>query len=237
MEIFTYFWHQYLYVPGFNFLVWIYLNYSYYNLGITIIISTLLLRFVLLPFTILEEKGKITTTELAGELDEIKKDYANDPVELKIKFREALHKRRVHPWAKAIVLGIQALALLLLYQIFITGINAQDNIQLLYPSIPRPDFINTMFLGFNLANQSFSLPALVAGYIFAEILIVYWLEKRSMTKREQVFTILFPAFVFLALAALPAVKSIFVLTSLIFSTIIAMVISLVKMVLKPNKRR
>ena len=134
------------------------------------------------------------------------------------------------------MLGIQGVVLLLLYQIFITGINAKNNMQLLWPSIPRPDFINTQFLGLNLAEHSAMLAGIVAGYVFAELMIVYWLEKRQPSRKEQIFTILFPAFIFLALALLPSVKSIFVLTSLVVSSIISLFTSLIKLSLDKAKQ-
>ena len=47
MEILTLIWEQYLYIPLFNFLVWLYLNYSLFNLGIAVIILTIILRIAL----------------------------------------------------------------------------------------------------------------------------------------------------------------------------------------------
>ena len=70
MEIFTVIWNQYLYVPLFNFLVWLYENYSFYNLGIAVIILTVILRLILLPFSILAERGKIISRELAKKVKE-----------------------------------------------------------------------------------------------------------------------------------------------------------------------
>ncbi|MDD2807203.1 MAG: YidC/Oxa1 family membrane protein insertase [Patescibacteria group bacterium] len=222
MEIFTYFWHYYLFIPLFNLLIWLYLNYSSYNLGIAIILLTVAVRIILLPFTILTERGKIVSEKLAVEVKEIKRDYSNDPVKQKIMIRRLLKKRRIRPWSKAVSLGFQALILVLLYQVFIGGINTEEKIHLLYPSIPYPDFINTHFLWFNIAARNLLMSAVVSAYLFADILISAWERKGELSRREQLYMIFFPAFVFLALAVLPAAKSIFVLTSLVFSTIISM---------------
>jgi len=236
MEPILFFWQHYLYIPGFNLLVWVYLNYSFFNLGIAIIIITILLRIVLLPFTILNEKGKVASKELAEEVSQIKKDHSNDQVEQKLKIREAFKRKKIRPWAKAVVLGIQGMALLLLYYIFVGGIDAQDNMQLLYPSIPRPDFINTDFLSFDLSEKSLSLALITAAYVFIEIMVIFWLRRKKQTRPEQIFAILFPLFIFAALALLPSVKSIFVLTSLVFSTIISMFIHMIKLSYKKAKQ-
>ncbi|MAF14208.1 MAG: hypothetical protein CMI53_04975 [Parcubacteria group bacterium] len=232
MEIITLVWEQYLYLPLFNFLIWLYLNYSNFNLGAAVIILTILLRFILLPFTILTERGKILGQKLRKEIVDIKNDYSNDPIRQKIAIREFLKKKKIRPWAKAVVLGIQGLVLVLLYQVFIGGINTQEKLHLLYPSIPRPDFINTNFLWFDIAERNLVVAAIVAGYLFAQILINFWERRNQLTKKEQIYSLFFPALAFLILAILPSVKSIFVLTSLIFSSIISIFTLLIKMSLK-----
>ncbi len=237
MEILSYFWTYYLYIPLFNLLIWLYINYSLYNLGIAIVLLTLLIRIVLLPFTFLEERGKIISERLRFEVTEIKHDFASDPVKQKTLIRRLLKKRKIRPWAKAVVLGVQALVLVLLYQVFIGGINTETKIHLLYPSIPKPDFINTHFLWFSVADRNLLASALVAGYLFAEIMIIAWERKGKLTKREQIYMLFFPAFVFLALAILPAAKSVFVLTSLIFSSIISMFTYLIKLALGSNRKK
>lgn len=236
MEIFTLIWEQYLYLPLFNLLIWLYLNYSFYNLGIAVIVLTVLLRIALLPFTILTERGKIIGQGLRKEIEEIKKDFTNDPVKQKIAIRQFLKKKKIRPWAKAIVLGIQGLVLVLLYRVFIGGINTQEKLHLLYPSIPRPDFINTKFLWFDIGERNLTIAAIVAGYLFGQILINFWERRHYLTKKEQIYSLFFPAGVLLILGLLPSVKSIFVLTSLIISSIISMFTLWVKITIKKARQ-
>lgn len=237
MEIFIVFWNQYLYIPLYNFLIWLYLNYSAYNLGVAVIILTILLRLLLMPFTILVERGKIIGEAAERAVREIQRDFANDPVKQRHFIRRYLKRNKLRPWAKAVVLGVQGLVLVLLYQVFIGGINTQEKIPLLYSWIPRPDFINTQFFWFDIAQRNFFLAAIVAGYIFAEILIGQWEEKVKPTQQEQTFALFFPVMTFLVLAWLPSVKSLFILTSLLFSTIISMFTVLVKKSLTKAKKQ
>ncbi|HLC89820.1 MAG: hypothetical protein A2731_02860 [Candidatus Buchananbacteria bacterium RIFCSPHIGHO2_01_FULL_39_8] len=237
MEIFSVIWNQYLYIPLFNFLIWLYLTYSFYNLGIAVILLTLALRLVLLPFTILAERGKIISRELTKKIKEIEKDFSSDPIKKRQAVRKFLKKKRIRPWAKAIVLVVQAVVLILLYRVFIGGINTESKLHLLYPSIPRPDFINTKFLWFDIAQRDLIAPAIVAGYIFTQIIIKQWRKKDELNKKEQIYGILFPAFSFAILAVLPAVKSIFILTSLIFSTIITTITTLIILTAKNTKNK
>lgn len=232
MEIFTLIWEQYLYIPLFNLLAWLYSNYSGFNLGMAVVILTVILRIVLLPFTFLAERDKIISYQLKKDLEDIKKDFAADPIKKKLMIRQFLKKKKIRPWAKAVVLGVQALVLVLLYQVFLGGINTEEKLHLLYPGIPRPDFINTDFLWFDIGERNLVMPAIVAGYLFAQILIHWWDRRRKLSKREQIYSLLFPASVFLILAILPSVKSVFILTSLIFSSIISIVTILIKLSLK-----
>jgi len=237
MEILTLIWEQYLYIPLFNFLVWLYVNYSSYNLGIAVIILTVILRVVLLPFTILTERGKIISQRLRREVEQIKKDFVGDPVKQKMMVRLFLKKKKIRPWAKAIVLGVQGLVLVLLYRVFVGGINTEEKLHLLYPTIPRPDFINTKFLWFDIGQRDLVMAAFVAGFLFGQILINLWERRKYLTKKEQVYSLFFPAGVFLILAILPSVKAIFILTSLIFSSIISMFTIIIKITLKKAAKK
>lgn len=236
MEIITYAWEYYLYIPLFNLLVWLYLNYSGYNLGTAVVVLTILLRLALLPFTIFSERGKIVSERLGIEIKEIRKDFSNDPVRQKVMIRQAMKRYRVRPWSSAVVLGVQLVVLVLLYNVFLGGINTEEKLHLLYPSVGQPDFINTMFFGINIAKESLWLAAIVAGYIFTSSMIGHWESRRNLSKKEQLFTIFFPGFVFIALALLPAVKSIFILTSLIFGTIISLFTAMIKMAINQAKK-
>jgi len=235
MEILSLIWEQYLYIPLFNLLVWLYLNYSNFNLGIAVIILTLLLRFALLPFTILSERGKLISYRLRKDIAQIKKDYAGDPVKQKLEIRRFLKTKKIRPWAKAISLGVQALMIILLYRVFIGGINTEEKLHLLYPSISRPDFINTKFLWFDISQPNLTIAAIAAGYIFSQILIKVWDRRKQMSNREQIYSLLFPASIFLVLAILPSAKSIFILTSLIFSSIISVFTNIIKISIERAK--
>lgn len=230
MEILVYFWQYYLYIPLFNLLIFLYNNYSNYNFGIAVIIMTVLLRIVLLPFSILTEQSKLVSDKLSDEIKEIEKDFSDDQVRKKIMIRQAMKKRKIRPWAKAIVLVVQGLVLLLLYQVFVGGINTETKLHLIYASNIRPDYINVNFLWFKLSQSDFWITFSVAAYIFISIIIERW--GRTKTKKELIFSLFFPAFCFIILWYLPSVKSVFVLTSLIFSSIISMFTIIIKTSIK-----
>jgi len=236
MEIFNFYWHYYLYVPLFNLLVWLYNNYSGYNLGVAVIILTVILRVILLPFSFLTERGKVVSEQARKEIREVDKDYANDPIKKKLAIRQILKRKKLRPWSNAVVLGVQAVVLILLYNVFIGGINTEAKLHLIYPGIDRPDFVNTHFLWFDIGEKNQLMALIAAAYLFLEIIIERWSQRHKLTRRDMIFIILFPLSVYFALSILPSVKSIFILTTLIFSTIISIITYLIKFSLKQAKQ-
>ena len=83
-------------------------------------------------------------------VEKIDKDYGNDFVKKQERVRLLLKERRVSPWSRFVVLGVQLLVLVLLYQVFMDGINASEKAHFLYSFVSRPDFINTKFLWFDI---------------------------------------------------------------------------------------
>lgn len=217
-------WHDFLYQPGFNALIWMYNNWTDLNLGWAVIYMTVLIRMALLPFTLLNERNRIKNQELAQEIVRLDKELHSDPVLKKQQIRKILKKRKVQPWAKIIVLGIQAIFVLLLYQIFLRGITGEKILQILYPSIDFPGVINTVFYGFDLGGKyDVVWSGLVAVLLFAHIYFDLRKKTTGYTRADLAYFILFPTAVFLALWFLPMVKALFFFTSLAFSIIMSWV--------------
>lgn len=226
-------WNDFLYQPLFNFLIWIYNNWTDHNFGWAIVYLTIILRLVLLPFSIISEKNKYKDQEVREKAAKISKAFPNDPVMRKEEIRKILKNRKVSPWSKAIVLGVQALVLVLLYQVFLRGITGDKVIKILYSFIDFPGKINTVFYGFELGKVHDGLWAgVVALLLFIEIYIDYKKHKLLLKKGDLAYFFLFPAFTFFLLWMLPMAKSLFVLTSMVFSIFISQIS---KLFLKNNK--
>ncbi|HAZ28533.1 MAG TPA: hypothetical protein DCY48_02020 [Candidatus Magasanikbacteria bacterium] len=230
-----FFWHTFLYQPVFNGLIWIYNNWTDQNLGWAVVYLTLVLRVALLPITLINERNKVQNEEeFLEEIKRIDKEFAKDEVLKKEEIRRILRKRRISPWAKSSVLAVQALVLVLLYQVFVRGITGEKILQILYPWIDFPGVINTNFFGFEL-GQSHDIiwPGIVTIWLFLEIYFDYRKQHIPLQKADLLYFIFFPSFVFVALWILPMVKSLFILTSMIFSVIIA---ELSRIFFRPKKK-
>ena len=219
------FWNIYLYEPVFNFLIWIYNNWADGNMGWAVIYLTATLRFALLPLTILSERNKAKNAEVEIELAKLAKEFQYDRVAQKQEIRRRLKLRRIQPWAKALSLAVQALVFLLLYQVFISGITGQRMLKTLYSFVDFPGTINNIFYGFHLKDShDFVWSGIVGIWLLLEIYIGFKKRKGDLRRGDLFYFIFFPLGVFLFLWALPMVKSLFVLTSMVFSFIVHMML-------------
>lgn len=215
-------WYTFLYQPTFNALIWLYNHGTNENLGVAIILLTCIIRAALLPFSVFEILAKAKNEKLAQDIATIQKSYKNDPILMKDEVRRHLRTKQITPWARFVVLGVQLVFLLLLYQVFMQGVSGEKVLATLYPFVSVPGTINTEFLGFDIAQRySFVWPGIIFTCLFVMIYVGY--QRKSKTVKldasDVTYLFLFPLSVFFLLYLLPIVKSIFVLTSLVFSLV------------------
>lgn len=226
------FWFYCLYQPLFNVLIWIYTNIANLNLGWAVIWLTIFLRIALLPLTIISERNALQEEKAEVEAEKVALAFKQDPVARKEEVRRIMKKYKIFPWAKVAVLAAQFLVFVLLYQVFVRGITGEKIAKILYPMINFPGKINTIFYGFEIGRVHDSFWAGVcAVYLFVSIIIENRKQKH-WTPGQALFMFVFPAFTFVLLWILPMVKSLFILTSMMFSSIISML----RFILFPSKK-
>jgi len=230
-------WKEVLFRPVFNLLIFLYSNFSFLNMGVAVVYLTIILRILLSPFSIKSFKSKSFYYDLGVKIKEINKDYGTDYIKKKEMVRGLLKQNKVNPWSQIVVLGSQFLVLILLYQVFIGGINMHDKIQYLYTFINPPDYINKNFLWFDISQPNWPISILTGFILFLEISLTQYIKQNILTKKDQIFKIVFPFFTVLALGILPAVKSIFILTSIIISIIMIMVVDIIFQSIKKTKTK
>lgn len=208
-------WEQVLYAPLLNALFWLYFYAADQNLGLAIVELTVLLRIALLPLSIIAERDAYHYERLAPQLEQINAETLHDPVQKKERIRELLREKRLHPWAKASGLFVQGLVLVLLYRVFVDGVRA--HLGDLYVGMPRTLDVNTLFLGQDIGVRSALWAGAVALFLFLEIFLEQRRAPGDVTRNDLLFAILFPLATFGVLWYLPSVKSLFIMTSMLFS--------------------
>ena len=182
-------WHDWLYAPLLNLLIFLYDAVGNGSLGLAVIALTVAIRGVLLPLSIVSERNALAYDRLQARIRAIEKENRADRVVMKERVRELLRAHKVSPWAKVIVLGIQLIVLVVLYQVFISGINA--SLDSLYPWIARPEAIDPTFFGYNLGMQSGRWAAAVGIFLAVEIAVS--LKRRAhLDKSDLYYLFLYP---------------------------------------------
>jgi len=214
-------WQTWLYEPLFNALIYIYNNWTDQNLGWAVIYLTIIIRVLILPFSFIDEFKKSKNDAVFKKVDQLRKEFKNDSVMQKQEIRRLLKKQKVSPWAKAVVLVIQAVVFLLLYQVFIGGVKGEKVIKILYSFVEFPGAINTNFYGFDLAARYDILwSGAVTLLVVFNIYLGFRRNKDGLNKSDLAYFVLFPLAVFIFLWILPMVKALFFLTTMLFGTIL-----------------
>ena len=196
-------WNTYLVHPLLEALLFLYRTLAFGNLGVAVIELTVLLRLALLPLTVLAERSSARYERLSDDVAAIQAQYKNDPVLANEEIRELLKKRRINPWAKAVVLAVQLVVLFALYQVFTRGALAPD--------------VDPTFLGMRLAERNGWWALAVGAVLYLEIAHEQRQVEHLLGKRDAIYRYAFPLFSVAVLSLLPMVKALFVLTSMAFS--------------------
>lgn len=167
------------YQPILNLLVFLYNIVPGHDIGLAIILMTLVIKLILLPLSKQSIKSQKALQELQPKIDEIKKKYAGNKEEQGRAMMQLYKQEKVNPFSSCLPLLIQLPFLWAVFMVFRAGLSGQS-LSLVYSFIYRPEFINTMSLGFiDLAKPNVFL-AILAG------LAQFWQAKMMTTKRPEV---------------------------------------------------
>jgi YidC/Oxa1 family membrane protein insertase len=121
------------------------------NLGLAIIILTLVIRTILIPFILPSLKSAKKMASLKPELDALKKKYGHDAKVLQQKQMEFYQTHKINPAGGCLPLIVQFIVLIALYRVFISTLGSGESV-----------ITNTHFLMWDLKakDTTFVLPIL-----------------------------------------------------------------------------
>ncbi len=219
-----------VYQPFLNVLVFFYwvldtMSNHHGDMGIAVVLLTLFIRFLLLPLSIAEHRGEKSRREISTALEEIEKQYATDPVGRDAAKKAVMKTNRGILIAEVCNLTVQVTIAIMLYFIFKHGLTGGDK-HLLYPFLKNVQLPQVpYFLGtYDLTKPSLFLNLTQSFLIFVlETLLMYtspYPTTRAQVVRMQLVLPLVSFFVFLGM---PAGKKVFIITTLCFSIVLAIV--------------
>ena len=130
--------------------------------GIAIIIITILMRIIVFPLTLKQEKSMKKMRELQPELDKIKEKYKDDPQEYQKRTAEIYKANNVNPLGGCLPLLIQLPVFVALYYAF-SGKTIPNDATFLWFNLKQPDRL------FMFGNFAFNLlPILNTGVTYLQ---------------------------------------------------------------------
>jgi len=149
--------------PLYNGLVFLIGVVPYADVGIAVIILTIIVKVILFPLAHKVAHMQVRMRELAPKMDEIKEEYKEDKQEQTIKMMALYKEHNVRPFLSLLVVFMQLPIILGLYWVFFKGGLPEIQIDLLYSFVSVPDIVNMDFLGVvDIGGKSIVL-ALLAG--------------------------------------------------------------------------
>lgn len=158
-ELFT----EILIKPLFNLLVFMYDKVTFSDLGIAIILLTVLIRLILYPLAQKAIRSQKEMMHVQPEIKSIQEKYKDNKEEQMKQIMAVYKAKKINPASGCLPLLLQMPILIALYSVFSKGFTDASMDSLLYSFIPHPEYINHMFLGLIDISKSNIWLALIAA--------------------------------------------------------------------------
>jgi len=156
------------YEPIYNALVFLVNITPGGDIGLAIILLTLIIKFILLPLHRKAIVSQIRLKQLEPKINEIKEKYT-DKQEQATKTFELYKQEKINPLSGCLPILIQIPVIFALYKVFLDGFDF-SSVENLYSFVKAPESINTIFLGvFDLSARNLFLAVLAGVTQFFQI--------------------------------------------------------------------
>ena len=143
----SFLWNEVLVKPLLNLLLFLYNIMPGHDLGLVIIVITIFIRLIVLPFSLKASRAQRKMKRLAPELAKLKDTHKNDQQALAKAQMEFYKQNGVSPFTSCLPVLIQLPILFALYQVLREGLTIINPSQV-YSFIHLPEKISPMFFGF-----------------------------------------------------------------------------------------
>jgi YidC/Oxa1 family membrane protein insertase len=151
-----------LYQPLFNLLVWFYDILPGHDIGLAILLLTVLIKLILYPFSLQALKAQKALAELQPKIEEMKAKYKDNKEAMSREMMNLYKENKVNPLSSCLPVLIQLPFLIAVYQVFIKGLSSQG-LENLYSFVANPGYINAVSAGFLDLSKPNLILAVLAG--------------------------------------------------------------------------
>ncbi|HQU07737.1 MAG: hypothetical protein B7X04_02705 [Parcubacteria group bacterium 21-54-25] len=168
----AYLFHTFFYNPIYNLLVFLVHLAPGGDVGLAVLIITIFIRLLLLPFSLSAARTQQVIGGLEPKLNEIKELHKNDKAAQAEKTMALYREAQINPFSSIITVVLQIPILLALYLVFRYEAFPNIDTHILYTFVTAPTVVSMKFLGLiNIAGKSVILAALagITQYIQATL--------------------------------------------------------------------
>lgn len=216
-----------LYQPIFNLLVFFYNLLPNHDLGLAIVLITIVIRILILPLSAATLKSQKRMQEVQPKLEELKQKYKDDQEKMTQEMMKLYKDEKVNPFSSCLPVLLQLPIFIAVYQVFQSGLKP-ETLKNLYPFVSNPGVLNSVSLGlFDLSKPSWVL-AFAAGlgqYFQSKMLMVKapgvkgegTKDEETMAIFNKQMTYMFPVITVIIGFRLPAGLTLYWLITTLFS--------------------
>jgi YidC/Oxa1 family membrane protein insertase len=225
--------NEFLYRPLLNLLFLIY-NHTVADIGIAVIILTIVIRLVLLPIFYKSAKDQTIIQKITPRIKELQKIHKDDKEKQVSEIMKVYKEHKVNPFSGFLLLLIQLPILIALYRVFLKGFSS-DVLSGLYSFVAVPQSIHTMFLGIiDLMSKNVWLVILAGIFQYLQSKLLMNMAKNPISQGKETdiaqkisknMMIMGPFLTIVILYSLPSVVALYWLTTSAFSVIQQVVIN------------
>jgi YidC/Oxa1 family membrane protein insertase len=149
------------YKPLFNALIFLINVVPFHDIGVAVIILTIIVRIILFPFTHKSVKTQIKIKQIEPEIKKIKEEHKNNRQKQTEETMKLYREHGISPYSGCLMLIIQLPLLFALYKVFWNGLSFDGNF--LYPFLNIPPVLQIKFLGLIDITKASYILAFLAG--------------------------------------------------------------------------
>jgi len=172
--------NTYLYEPILNLLILIYNALPIEDIGIAIIIITVIIRLALWPLQKKQIQAQKKMKELQPKMSEINKKYKGDAQKRGQEMMKLYKKHNANPASSCLPLLVQLPILWAVFRVFRDGFKI-ETMEKLYSFVANPGIIDPFFL--NIAYFDLSQPNIALTLITA--IVQFWQSKMLMGSKQE----------------------------------------------------
>lgn len=152
-----------VYEPLYNGIVLLMGLLPWADLGIIVILFTIIVRFILFPLSKKAVRTQLAMKQIQPELDALKKEYADDKQKQAEEMMELYKTYKINPFSGIALLFIQLPVIFGLYFIFLRSGFPTIHTEILYSFISAPSEISVVFLGLVTMTEKSIVLAVLTG--------------------------------------------------------------------------